>query len=137
MASSPATAPGYGAAPDAPQLAPAVQRTHRRAQKVPHTVTADRGYGEPAAERDLHALGVRTIAIPRKAKTSPARKAIEHQRAFRRHVKWRTGAEGRISYLKRCHGWNRTHLDGIKGAQICCGHGVFAHNPVKIGTLAS
>jgi IS5 family transposase len=51
---------------------------------------------------------VRTIAIPRKAKTSTARKAIEHQRGFRRHVKWRTGSGGRISYLKRSYGWNRT-----------------------------
>jgi transposase, IS5 family len=127
----------YGAVPDAPQLAPAVHRIHRRTQKVPRTVTADRGYGEPAVERDLHALGVRTIAIPRKAKPSPARKAIEHQRAFRRHVKWRTGSEGRISYLKRCYGWDRTRLDGRNGAAIWCGHGVFAHNLVKIGTLAS
>ena len=128
---------GYGAVPDAPQLAPAVQRIHRRTQRVPRTVTADRGYGEPAVERDLQALGVRTIAIPRKAKTSPARKAIEHQRGFRRHITWRTGCEGRISYLKRSYGWNRTHLDGIKGAQIWCGHGVFAHNLVKIAALAS
>jgi transposase, IS5 family len=127
----------YGAVPDAPQLAPAVQRIHRRTQQVPHTVTADRGYGEPAVERDLQALGVRTIAIPRKAKTSPARKATERRRGFRRHVKWRTGCEGRISYLKRCYGWDRTYLDGIQGTQIWCGHGVFAHNLVKIAALAS
>src|SRR5205823_8418101 len=94
----------YGAVPDAPQLAPAVQRIRRRAQKAPRTVTADRGYGEPAVERDLRDLGVRTIVIPRKARPSPARKAIEHQRSFRRHVKWRTGSEGRISYLTRCYG---------------------------------
>jgi IS5 family transposase len=100
--------------PDAPQLAPAVQRIHRRAQRVPRTVTADRGYGQPAVERDLQQLGVRTVAIPRQATTSPARKASEHSRGFRRLVKWRTGSEGRISYLKRSYGWDRTHLDGIK-----------------------
>ena len=113
--------------PDAPQLAPAVRRIHRRTQKAPRTVTADRGYGEPAVERDLQALGVRTVAIPRKAKTSAARKAIEHQRAFRRHVKWRTGSEGRISYLKRCYGWDRTHLDGIKGMEARHFGGQWAH----------
>jgi IS5 family transposase len=128
---------GYGAVPDAPQLAPAVERIHRRTQQVPRTVAAGRGYGEPAVERDLHALGVRTIAIPRKARTSPARKAIEHQRGFRRHVKWRTGSEGRISFFKRCYGWDRTRPDGKNGAAIWCGHGAFAHNLVKIGTLAS
>ena len=127
----------YGAAADGAQLAPAVQRTSRRAGRVPRAVTADRGYGQPAVERDLQALGVTTIVIPRQAKTSPARKATEHKRSFRRLVKWRTGSEGRISYLKRGYGWDRTRLDGRHGAAIWCGHGVFAHNLVKIGVLAS
>jgi IS5 family transposase len=127
----------YGAAPDAPQLVPAVQRIRRRAGRMPRAVTADRGYGEPAVERDLQTLGVRTVAIPRKAKTSPARKNIEHSRSFHRLVKWRTGSEGRISYLKRRYGWDRTRLDGRHGAAIWCGHGVFAHNLVKIAVLAS
>jgi transposase, IS5 family len=104
---------------------------------VPRAVTADRGYGQAAVERDLHELGVRTVAIPRKASTSPARKAVEHARPFRQLVKWRTGCEGRISHLKRGYGWDRTLLDGKNGAAIWCGHGVFAHNLVKISALAS
>jgi IS5 family transposase len=125
-----------GAAPDGPQLAPAVERIHRRTGHVPRAVTADRGYGQPAVERDLQALGVRRVAIPRQAKTSPARKTVEHSRGFHRLVKWRTGSEGRISYLKRGYGWDRARLDGKQGAAIWCGHGVFAHNLVKIGALA-
>jgi hypothetical protein len=85
----------------------------------------------------LHDLGVRTVAIPRQAATSAARKAVEHRRGFRQLVKWRTGCEGRISYLKRGYGWDRTLLDGANGAAIWCGHGVFAHNLVKISALAS
>jgi len=127
----------YGAAPDGPQLAPAVERVTRRAGRVPRAVTADRGYGQPAVDRDLHTLGVHTVAIPRQARTSPARKAIEHSRGFHKLVKWRTGSEGRISYLKRRYGWDRTRLDGRRGAVIWCGHGVFAHNLAKIGVLAS
>jgi len=126
-----------GAARDGPQLAPAIERVRRRAGRVPRAVTADRGYGQAAVERDLHAAGVHTVAIPRQATTSPARKAAEHGRGFRKLVKWRTGCEGRISYLKRGYGWDRTRLDGRHGAAIWCGHGVFAHNLVKIGTLAS
>jgi len=114
-----------------------VERIRRRAGRAPRAVTADRGYGQPAVERDLHALGVRTVAIPRQARPSPARKTTEHSRGFRRLVKWRTGSEGRISYLKRGYGWDRTRLDGRHGAAIWCGHGVFAHNLVKIGILAS
>jgi IS5 family transposase len=126
----------YGAAPDGPQLAPAIERAARRAGRVPRAVAADRGYGHAAVERDLHELGVQTVAIPRQATTSPARKATEHGRGFRKLVKWRTGCEGRISYLKRRYGWDRTLLDGRTGAAIWCGHGVFAHNLVKISALA-
>src|SRR5262249_23810224 len=67
-----------GAAPDGPQLAPAVERVTRRAGRTPGAVTADRGYGQPSVERDLHELGVRTVAIPRQARTAPPRKTIEH-----------------------------------------------------------
>jgi transposase, IS5 family len=126
----------YGAAPDGPQLAPAVERIGQRTGRVPRAVTADRGYGQPATERDLHELGVRTVAIPRQSTTSSARKAIEHSRGFRKLVKWRTGCEGRISYLKHRYSWDRTRLDGRQGAAIWCGHGVFAHNLVKIAALA-
>jgi transposase, IS5 family len=127
----------YGAAPDGPQLVPAIERVTRRAGRPPRAVTADRGYGQAAVERDLQELGVRTVAIPRQATTSAARKKTEHSPAFRKLVKWRTGSEGRISYLKRGYGWDRTRLDGRQGAAIWCGHGVFAHNLVKIGALAS
>jgi hypothetical protein len=35
------------------------------------------------------------------------------------------------------YGWDRTRLDGRQGASLWCGHGVFAHNLVKISALAS
>jgi transposase, IS5 family len=126
----------YGAVPDGPQLAPAIKRVRRRAGRVPRAVTADRGYGQPAFERDLHELGVRIVAIPRQGKISATRHKIEHHPGFHRLVKWRTGCEGRISYLKRGYGWDRTRLDTRQGAAIWCGHGVFAHNLLKIGALA-
>jgi transposase, IS5 family len=62
----------YGAAPDGPQLAPAIERVSRRAGRVPRAVTADRGYGQAAFERDLHDLGVPTVAIPRQSSGAPA-----------------------------------------------------------------
>ena len=120
---------------DAPQLAPAIERITRRTGQAPRAVTADRGYGEARVEQDLHDLGVRAVAIPRKSKPSAARREFEHRRAFREKVKWRTGCEGRINHIKRSYGWNRTQLIGITGARTWCGHGVFAHNLVKIGAL--
>jgi IS5 family transposase len=122
---------------DAAQLAPAIERIARRTGRPPRAVTADRGYGLASVERDLHQLGVRSVAIPRSSNPGAARRAFEHRRAFREKVKWRTGSEGRINHLKRSYGWNRTELTGINGARTWCGHGVFAHNLVKISTLAA
>ena len=122
---------------DAPQLVPAIARITARTGCIPRAVTADRGYGQASVERDLHDLGVRSVAIPRTSKPSVARREFEHRRAFRDKVKWRTGSEGRINHIKRSYGWNRTELTGINGARTWCGHGVLAHNLVKIATLAA
>jgi transposase, IS5 family len=64
----------YGAAPDGPQLAPAISRVARRAGRVPRAVTADRGHGHAAVERDLHDLGVQTVAIPARPQHHPPAK---------------------------------------------------------------
>ena len=126
-----------GNPPDAPQLAPAVQRVKNRAGGTPRTVTADRGYGEANVDKQLTDLGIANVVIPRKGKPSQARRAEEHRKAFRRTIKWRTGSEGCISYLKRGYGWDRTRIDGTEGARIWTGHGVLAHNLIKISALAS
>ena len=122
---------------DAPQLAPAVERVITRAGRPPRTVTADRGYGEKRVDDALHKLGVRNIVIPRKGTPGAARRSHEHRPSFRRTLKWRTGCEGRISTLKRGYGWDRARIDTTEGTQIWVGHGVLAHNLVKISGLAA
>jgi len=124
-----------GNPPDAPMLEPAIRRITRRAGRAPDTVTADRGYGEQAVEDALHAAGVGHVVVPRKGKPNPARRQVEQRRAFKKMVRWRTGCEGRISCAKRDFGLNRTRNDGLHGARTWCGHGIFAHNLVKIATL--
>ena len=124
-----------GNPPDAPLLAPALARIKARVGRVPKAVAADRGYGEAKVEDELKALGVKTVAIPRKGKPGAARRAVEGRRGFRRLVKWRTGCEGRISHLKHGYAMSRTLLDGIGGAQTWCGLAVLAHNCLKISRL--
>jgi Transposase and inactivated derivatives, IS5 family len=124
-----------GNPPDAPMLAPAVERIARRAGRVPRAVTADRGYGEAAVEDELRAIGVRHVVLPRKGKPNAERRAVQNRRAFREMVKWRTGCEGRISCAKRDFGLARTRIDGLDGARTWCGHGIFNHNLVKIAGL--
>ncbi len=124
-----------GNPPDAPILRAAIGRIKKRFSKVPRAATADRGYGEAKVEAELHELGVRHVAIPRKGRPGPQRQAVESARRFRKLIKWRTGSEGRISHLKHSWGWERTRLDGIDGTRSWCGWGVLAHNATKIAVL--
>lgn len=121
-----------GNPPDAPMLAPAIERIITLTGQKPTAVTADRGYGEVDTLADVAALGIARVAVPKKGRPSQARQAVEHERWFRQLIKWRTGAEGRISCLKRDFGLARTRIDGIDGARIWCGYGVFNHNLVKL-----
>ena len=81
-----------GNPPDAPQLAPAIDRIIKQTGRMPRVVTADRGYGEAGIDRQLLDRGVGHVVIPRKGKPGKARREVEHGRAFRRHVKCGPGA---------------------------------------------
>jgi IS5 family transposase len=50
------------------------------------------------------------------------------RRTQRRLQKYRTGAEGRISHLKRGYGMNRSRLKGDEGQQIWNGWAILAYN---------
>jgi transposase, IS5 family len=118
------------------QLAPAVQRVKKRAGRTPGTVTADRGYGEAKVDEQLTDLGVKDVVIPPRGKPSQARRAEEHRKSLPPHVKWRTGSEGRISYLKRGFGWDRTPHRRHRRRSDLDRTRVLAHNLVKISALA-
>ena len=76
---------------------PAIARLIARFGRAPRAVTADRGYGEAAVERNLEDLGVQRVVIPRKGRPGATRQAVQRSRSFRKLVKWRTGSEARIS----------------------------------------
>jgi IS5 family transposase len=117
---------------DTELIRPAIERITHQFATAPMLVTADRGYWDSTIEADLTGVGVATVVIPRTGKPSAKRAEIERAESFVAAVKWRTGCEGRISYLKRDWAWNRTRLRGHAGARTWCGHGVFAHNLVKL-----
>jgi len=122
---------------DAPLLRPAIERIKARLGKVPRALTADRGYGDAKTEAELIGLGIKRVVIPRRGKASAARREVESARGFRKLVKWRTGAEGRIAALKRGYGWDRTLMDGMAGAGTWCAWGIFAHNGIKLAGLVT
>lgn len=86
-----------GNPPDAPMLARAVGRINKRFSSAPRAVTADRGYGEAKVEEELHKLGVKHVAIPRKGRPGKERQSPESERRFRTLVKWRTGSVLRLT----------------------------------------
>ena len=125
-----------GNPPDAPMLAPAIERVKRRCGRPPDEVTPDRDYGKASVDKALtDDVGVGYVAIPRPGTPTAKRRPEIETPEFRELVRWRTGAEGRIACLKRQHGWARTHLTGIEGARTWCGHGVLAHNLTRIARL--
>lgn len=67
-----------GIPPDAPRLAPAVERAIAAVGVVPFAVTADRGYGPASVDAELDALGV--SSWPYSARARPARPAMPSSR---------------------------------------------------------
>ena len=58
------------------------------------------------------------------------------RRTRRRLLRYRTGAEGRISHLKRGYGLRRSRLKGDEGHQIWDGWATFTYNGDTYTTLA-
>jgi transposase, IS5 family len=116
---------------DAHTLEAAIRGAQEAGLRV-RTVLADRGYGTEAGDQALRARGVRDAVIPRVGRPAP----VEATRSWRRRYRFRTGAEGRISALKRGRGWARSRLKGHVGAQIWCGYGVLTHNLDRIVALS-
>ncbi len=102
--------------------------------RAPDLAAADRGFGSAANERVATARGVRHVVLPQQGRRSPARRAYERQRWFRRGQRWRVGCEGRISVLKRRHGLERCRYHGPAGTERWVGLGVIAHNLLTIAT---
>jgi transposase, IS5 family len=101
----------------------------------------DRVKGVPARSGPVYQavsdLGVRNLVIHSKGRPGAARKQVEHRRAFRRTVRWRTGCAGRISTLKRGYGWDHTRLDDLEGPKSFTGQKIFTRNLIKIGALTA
>jgi IS5 family transposase len=120
-----------GAPADTDTLGPALDGAQATGMRM-RTVLADRGYGNEVADRILASHGISDKVVPRVGAAAP----VERTRAWRRRYRFRAGAEGRISHLKRRHGLSRTRLKGHTGATIWAGYGVLAHNLDRMVALS-
>jgi transposase, IS5 family len=117
---------------DADTLQPLLQQAKAIGMRV-RTVFADRGFGNEAADAVIEAEAIPDKVIPRVGKAAP----VEATRSWRRRYRWRAGAEGRISHLKRRYRLGRTHLKGYAGAQIWAGYGILACNLDRMVALVA
>ena len=116
---------------------PALDRHQAIFGRAPDIAAADRGFSSARNEQAASARGVRRVILPRCGPRSPARRAHERQRWFRRGQRWRVGSEGRISVLKRRHGLNRCRYHGLDGMNRWVGLGVIANNLVSTATIVN
>ena len=133
------------------QLAEVTENTRRGARGlILPAVTAIGNPGEdtllPQTVAELNRLGIspREVALDGGFNVGPTRQALEDlrpdrvfisgrqqpgsKRTQRRMQRYRTGAEGRISHLKRSYGMNRSRLKGDEGQQIWTGWSILAYN---------
>ena len=133
------TPEGFVAAHDvhigAPQDTETLESVIRKAQAVGMricTVLADRGFGNEIADQVLATAKIVDKVIPRVGRADP----IESTRSWRRRYRFRAGAEGRISALKRRYGVRRSRLKGHQGVRIWVGFGILANNLNRMAVLA-
>lgn len=104
--------------------------------RAPDLAAGDRGFASAGNEKAAIDRGVRRVILPRRGPKSPARRAFERQRWFRRGQRWRVGCEGRISVLKRRHGLDRCRYHGEDGMHRWVGLGVIANNLVSTANFS-
>jgi IS5 family transposase len=114
---------------------PALDRHIAIFGRAPDIAAADRGFSSATNEDAALARGVRRVILPRPGRKTPARRAHERQRWFRRGQRWRVGCEGRISVLKRRHGLRRCRYHGPDGTARWVGLGVIADNLMNTATF--
>jgi IS5 family transposase len=133
------------------QLAEVTENTKRGARGLilpPATRLGNPGEDTllPQTVAELRRLGIspREVALDGGFNVGPTREAFEDlapervfisgrqqpgsRRTQRRMQRYRTGAEGRISHLKRGYGLDRSRLKGDEGRQIWTGWSILAYN---------
>jgi IS5 family transposase len=117
---------------DASQVAPTLAHHLRLFGRPPNLFAGDRGVATAANEVTARQLAVRQVALPQAGAVSTQRRTYERQRWFRRAQRFRAGAEGRISVLKRRGHLGRCRDHGAAGFARWIGWGVITANLTTI-----
>jgi len=118
---APTTAPGN---PGEEKLLPATVAELQRLGLKPAEVAVDAGFPVRSTQNTLEPLELERLFIAGKRSTA----AGASKRTRDRLAGYRTGAEGRISHLKRGYGLKRSRLKGDAGTKIWVGWSALAYN---------
>jgi transposase, IS5 family len=121
-----------GAPPDAPHVAPSLERHRRQFGRPPRLLAGDRGCSTAGVRRAAATAGVHRVALPHVGPPTAGSRARERERWFRRGYRWRAGIEGRIGVLQRIYGLDRCPDHGADGMGRWVGFGVLTANLVTI-----
>jgi IS5 family transposase len=114
----PATAPGN---PTEDQLLPSTVAELQTLGLSPHEVALDGAFNTGPTNDSLAEIAPARVFIS-------GRQQPGSRRTQRRMQRYRTGAEGRISHLKRRYGMRRSRLKGHDGQQIWTGWSTLTYN---------
>jgi transposase, IS5 family len=112
--------------PDGALWAPSLDRHRQLFGRPPRLAVADAGFALRGNEQLAREQGVQSVVLPRQRRERRGRRV-------RAALRWRTGSEGRISALKRCHGLARCRYRGLLGMERWVGLGVIANNLLALG----
>ncbi len=110
------------------EVAPSIANHQRLFARPPNLFAGDRGVHSPENELALRQVGVKQVALPQPGAKSAERQGYERQGWFRRAMRFRAGAEGRISVLKRRGNLGRCRDHGEDGFGRWVGLGVITAN---------
>jgi transposase, IS5 family len=117
----PATAPGN---PGEEKLLPATVAELKRLGLAPVEVALDGGFPVRLTQQMLEPIAPERLFIAGKRSTAAGASTRTRQRL----AGYRTGAEGRISHLKRGYGLKRSRLKGAPGTKAWVGWAALAYN---------
>jgi IS5 family transposase len=111
---------------------PALDSHEQHFGRAPRLATADRGFFSAHNEQEAKDRGVEKVALPARGRLSQKRADLQHERWFRRALRWRGGIEQRISTLKHPFSMDRATYKGEQGFERYLGWCVIAQNVVSI-----
>ena len=119
-----------------PELLPESLDAHRKLfGGDPSVLATDKGFYSSAQQLAALEDTIETVSICKKGRLTEEQSAREHTKEFQDGQRFRSGAEGSISVLKRAFKLHRCLFKGIKNFAASVGCAVFCHNLVLLARL--